>query len=216
MRVAVIGHVEWIEFVRVAHMPAAGDIVHAREAWQEPGGGGAVAAVQLARLAGDCTFFTTLGDDDLGGDLQGRQGPVDDPAAAALAQLDDVASRQPLGAGEEGLGLPAGRLRPGAIVVVQGLEFSFLDDRAHAALARTLRTVRVSPSQMAPPLPLTSRASAQSSISRSRTACRPPAAWRVVCTSVSTISSDSKDTPFTRAGPTMVSRSSRAESVGSR
>lgn len=34
-----------------------------------------------------------------------------------------------------------GRLRPGAIVVVQGLEFSFLDDRAHAALARTLRTV---------------------------------------------------------------------------
>ena len=33
------------------------------------------------------------------------------------------------------------RLRPGAIVVVQGLEFSFLDDRAHAALARTLRTV---------------------------------------------------------------------------
>ena len=33
------------------------------------------------------------------------------------------------------------RLRPGGVVVVQGLEFSFLDDRAHAALARTLRTV---------------------------------------------------------------------------
>jgi len=66
MRVAVVGHVEWIEFVRVAHMPAAGDIVHAREAWQEPGGGGAVAAVQLARLADECTFFTTFGADELG------------------------------------------------------------------------------------------------------------------------------------------------------
>lgn len=66
MRVAVIGHVEWIQFARVARVPAAGDIVHARDAWEEPGGGGAVAAVQLAKLAGECTFFTALGDDDLG------------------------------------------------------------------------------------------------------------------------------------------------------
>ena len=33
------------------------------------------------------------------------------------------------------------RLRPGGIVAVQGLEFSFLDDEAHAAVARTLRAV---------------------------------------------------------------------------
>lgn len=66
MRVAVVGHVEWIQFARVARVPAAGDIVHARDAWEEPGGGGAVAAVQLARLAGECTFFTALGDDALG------------------------------------------------------------------------------------------------------------------------------------------------------
>lgn len=33
------------------------------------------------------------------------------------------------------------RLREGGIVVVQGMEFSFLDDRGHAALFRTLRTV---------------------------------------------------------------------------
>jgi spermidine synthase len=33
------------------------------------------------------------------------------------------------------------RLRSGGIVVVQGFEFSFLDDAQHAALARTLRTV---------------------------------------------------------------------------
>jgi spermidine synthase len=33
------------------------------------------------------------------------------------------------------------RLRSGGIVVVQGFEFSFLDDAQHAALVRTLRTV---------------------------------------------------------------------------
>lgn len=66
MRVAVVGHVEWVEFARVDHVPAPGEIVHALETWEEPAGGGAVAAVQLARLAGDCVFLTALGDDELG------------------------------------------------------------------------------------------------------------------------------------------------------
>jgi ribokinase len=64
--VAVVGHVEWIEFARVHRVPAAGEIVHALDSWEEPGGGGAVAAVQLARLAGNCLFLTALGDDELG------------------------------------------------------------------------------------------------------------------------------------------------------
>src|SRR3954464_2579535 len=66
MKVGVVGHVEWIEFARVERVPVAGEIVHALEAWEEPGGGGAVAAVQLAKLAGEATFFTALGDDTLG------------------------------------------------------------------------------------------------------------------------------------------------------
>jgi ribokinase len=66
IRVAVVGHVEWVEFARVDHVPAPGEIVHAGETWQEPAGGGAVAAVQLARLAGECLFLTALGDDELG------------------------------------------------------------------------------------------------------------------------------------------------------
>ena len=66
MRVAVVGHVEWIEFARVERVPLPGEIVHAREGWEEPGGGGAVAAVQLARLAGDALLLTALGDDDTG------------------------------------------------------------------------------------------------------------------------------------------------------
>ena len=47
-------------------VPQPGDIVHASEVWEEPGGGGAVAAVQLAKLARGATFFTALGDDALG------------------------------------------------------------------------------------------------------------------------------------------------------
>jgi ribokinase len=66
MRTAVVGHLEWIEFGHVERVPAAGDIVHATDPWEEPGGGGAVAAVQLARLAGSCTFLTALGDDERG------------------------------------------------------------------------------------------------------------------------------------------------------
>ena len=66
MRAAAVGHVEWIEFARVDRVPVAGEIVHARETWSEPGGGGAVTAVQLMKLAGAATFYTALGDDELG------------------------------------------------------------------------------------------------------------------------------------------------------
>jgi ribokinase len=66
VRVAVVGHVEWVEFAQVEHMPRAGEIVHSQETWEEAAGGGAVAAVQLAKLAGSTTLFTALGGDDLG------------------------------------------------------------------------------------------------------------------------------------------------------
>ncbi len=63
-RVGVVGHVEWVQFAVVARVPRAGEIVHARETFDEPAGGGAVAAVQLRRLAGSALFLTALGDDD--------------------------------------------------------------------------------------------------------------------------------------------------------
>jgi ribokinase len=66
MRAAVVGHVEWSEFFRVDHLPSPGDIVHAHEWWEEAAGGGSDAAVQLAKLAGGATFYTSLGDDRLG------------------------------------------------------------------------------------------------------------------------------------------------------
>jgi ribokinase len=66
MRVAVVGHVEWVEFALVDRVPASGEIAHAHGGWSEAGGGGAVAAVQLAKLAGAAEFYTALGDDELG------------------------------------------------------------------------------------------------------------------------------------------------------
>jgi ribokinase len=65
-RVAVVGHVEWVEFLRVPHVPVAGEIVHASDVFEMAAGGGGVASVQLRKLAGACTFFTALGDDEIG------------------------------------------------------------------------------------------------------------------------------------------------------
>jgi ribokinase len=66
LKVAVVGHVEWVTFARVAHIPTPGEIVHAEDPFEEPAGGGAVAAVQLARLAGGAVLVTALGDDEHG------------------------------------------------------------------------------------------------------------------------------------------------------
>jgi ribokinase len=65
VNLAVVGHVEWVEFVGVARVPKPGEIVHALETWEEAGGGGAVAAAQLAKLNGSAHLFTSLGDDEL-------------------------------------------------------------------------------------------------------------------------------------------------------
>jgi ribokinase len=63
VRVGVVGHVEWVQFAVVERVPAAGEIVHARETFAEPAGGGAVAAVQLVKLAGAALFLTAVGGD---------------------------------------------------------------------------------------------------------------------------------------------------------
>ena len=64
MRAAVVGHIEWIEFVPVEAVPRPGEIAHADESWEQAAGGGSVAAVQLAQLADSVDFFTVLGNDE--------------------------------------------------------------------------------------------------------------------------------------------------------
>ena len=102
MRTAVVGHTEWIEFGHVDHVPVAGEIVHATNAWEVPGGGGAVAAVQLARLAGSCTFFTALGDDPVGERTRRELGGLgvqveaairDEPSRSAVVFVDTHGER---------------------------------------------------------------------------------------------------------------------------
>jgi ribokinase len=67
MRCAVVGHVEWIDFVRVERVPHPGEIVTALEGWAEAAGGGAMAAGELLRLGAETAFFTAVGGDELGG-----------------------------------------------------------------------------------------------------------------------------------------------------
>jgi ribokinase len=102
VRVAVVGHVEWIEFARVEQVPRPGEIVHALETWEAPAGGGAVAAVQLARHTGECVFLTALGDDELGrragrelGELGVRVEAAwrDEPQRRAFVHLDEDGER---------------------------------------------------------------------------------------------------------------------------
>ncbi|MCT0249674.1 PfkB family carbohydrate kinase [Synechococcus sp. CS-205] len=67
LRLAVVGHVEWVSFVTVEHLPLAGQIQHALETLEQPAGGGAVVAAQFSRLTDHpVAFFTALGRDALG------------------------------------------------------------------------------------------------------------------------------------------------------
>lgn len=67
LRLAVVGHVEWVSLVAVKELPQAGTIAHARAFREEPAGGGAVGAACLARLLGQpVPFFTALGHDAIG------------------------------------------------------------------------------------------------------------------------------------------------------
>jgi ribokinase len=97
VRVAVVGHVEWVEFAEVDEIPRQGQIVEASETWAEPAGGGGVAAVQLARLAGSAIFLTALGDDELGARSRARLTELgvevhaatrDEPTRRAFVYLD--------------------------------------------------------------------------------------------------------------------------------
>ncbi len=102
IRVAVVGHVEWGEFARVERVPAPGQIVPALASWCEAAGGGAVAAVQLAKLAGECLFLTALGDDRFGHAAKRRLGALgvdvkattrSEPQRRAFVHVDSDAER---------------------------------------------------------------------------------------------------------------------------
>lgn len=66
MRLAVVGHVEWVDFLVAERLPQAGEILHVRSAHEGPAGGGGMAAYAMRSLTGGCTFFCAVGHDERG------------------------------------------------------------------------------------------------------------------------------------------------------
>jgi ribokinase len=64
VRLAVVGHVEWVDFVLADALPAPGTIAEAHDAWEAAAGGGAMAAYALKALTGAATFFCAVGEDE--------------------------------------------------------------------------------------------------------------------------------------------------------
>jgi ribokinase len=153
-RFAVVGHVEWIEFGRVAHVPAAGEIVEATECFEEAAGSGAVAAVQLAKLAGGVDFFTALAEDERGRHSAQRLSELGVTVHAArrtgtqrhgFCHLDDAGERTITIVGERRVAhglddLPWGRLAGADAVYVTGGDASAM--RAARRARRLIATPR--------------------------------------------------------------------------
>jgi len=154
LRVAVVGHVEWVQFARVPHVPRAGEVIHASDPFEEPAGGGAVAAVQLARLAGEAALVTALGEDEHGRSSVVRLAELGvnvhaarraAPTRRAVTLLDDSAERTitTLGPRLE----PAGSdeaLRAGALADMDAVYFT-AGDAAALRAARAARVLVASP-----------------------------------------------------------------------
>jgi ribokinase len=110
-RVAVVGHVEWVDFIPVERMPRQGEVLHASApAFTRAAGGGGVAAVVLAELGAEVDFFCALGDDPHGRaaaeQLAGRGVEVhaawrgDQPTRRALTLLEGAGERTIVTVGE--------------------------------------------------------------------------------------------------------------------
>ena len=62
---AVVGHVEWINFLKVDQLPKPGVISHSEKSFDYPAGGGSIIAKILSDLTlNQIHFFTSLGNDD--------------------------------------------------------------------------------------------------------------------------------------------------------
>ena len=67
LKFAVIGHIEWMHFIKVDQLPKPGLIIHSRKSLECPAGGGTVIAKKLKELTNsEVHFFTALGHDFYG------------------------------------------------------------------------------------------------------------------------------------------------------
>jgi ribokinase len=65
-RVAVVGHVEWVQFLRLERFPVPGAIQRAQRESTHAGGGAVVAAATLTELGAEVDFYGAVGSDALG------------------------------------------------------------------------------------------------------------------------------------------------------
>jgi len=67
LKFAVIGHIEWVNFLELDNLPEPGIISHSKNSLELPAGGGTVIAKTLRELTNnEVHFFTSLGEDYYG------------------------------------------------------------------------------------------------------------------------------------------------------
>lgn len=138
-RIAVVGHAEWVTFLRVGAVPASGEIAHAVEVREEPGGSGAVAAAELARLGAEPTLVVPLGNDAAAERIRARleslgvrvtMQPRAEPHRRVTAMIDAT--------GERTLVVHGGRMEPAGAPPLDGFD-AVLVASGDAAAGRAAR-----------------------------------------------------------------------------
>jgi ribokinase len=135
-------------------VPRAGEVTHARDPFEEPAGGGAVVAVQLARLAGESLLITALGDDDPGRrsleclrelGVQVSHATRDAPTRRAVTLVDDARERTITTFGERLQPLGSDRALPWARLAEMDAVYFTAGDLDALRAARAARVLVANP-----------------------------------------------------------------------
>jgi ribokinase len=153
-RVAVVGHIEWVDFVPVASFPVSGEVIHSIGAYARAAGGGCVVAAVLAELGAEVDFFCALGEDESGraAALQLRERGINLHVAwrggratrRALTLLEPGGERTIVTIGERLQPRGADELEWDRLEAADGVYFTAGDPEA-LRRARAARTLVVSP-----------------------------------------------------------------------
>jgi ribokinase len=144
MRIAVIGHIEWVTHGRAPFIPAAGQIVHLTDPLDEPAGGGAVSAVGLVRMGAEVSFYTALGSDGLAAPILTRLGVSVLGAQRTQRQTHAVTMTDP--SGERTIVVAGPNLHPTVDDPLPWDELGSFDGVYFTGLdPRTLRAARAAP-----------------------------------------------------------------------
>jgi ribokinase len=148
LRLAVIGHVEWVTFAHAPFFPGPGEIVHLTDPFSQPAGGGATTAVALRRMGAEVTFYTSLGSDGRARAPLERHGVCLDavqrpaPQTEVLAVVDPAGERTLYVVGENDAPRAGDPLHWAALAGMDGCYFTGYDP-ATLRLARQARVLVV-------------------------------------------------------------------------